>query len=82
MGNFIFDQSSSGPTSEGLSVGISITPEKVSYFLFPLNIRKEQASLMSYNERVKLLSNLADESVVSTQTKNDIKNGVINLNRL
>lgn len=82
MGNFVFDQSSKGPTSQGLSVGISITPTKISYFLFPLNIRQQQTSLMSYAERVKLLASLAGESSVSADIKNNIINGIISLNRL
>lgn len=82
MGNFVFDQASSGPTSQGLSVGITITPSKISYFLFPLNIRNEQVSLVGYNERVKLLSSLAEESIVQAQIKEAIKKGIFHLGRL
>lgn len=82
LGNFIFDQPANGPTGQGLSVGISITPKNVSYFIFPISISKGQAFLMSHTQRVKLLNSLAEKSSVSTETKNEIINGIFNLNRL
>jgi len=82
MGNFIFDQAANGPTGKGLSVGISLTPDNVSYFLFPLTIRQGQASLTSYDERARILATLAEVSVVPTEVKESIINGIFNLNRL
>ncbi len=79
LGNFIFDQAPIGPTSEGLSVGIALTPQKVSYYLFPLNIRNMQASLMLYDKRGTVLSSIADRSFVSNEAKNEIKSGIVTL---
>lgn len=79
LGNFIFDQSSVGPTSEALSVGISITSQKISYYLFPLDIRNAQASLMLYDKRGKILSNLADRSFAQDKMKESIKRGILTL---
>ncbi len=81
MGNFIFDQSFSGPTSEGLSIDISVTSRSVSYSLFPLDIRQEQASLMNDTERTVFLNDIAEKSNVSPYLKSDIKNGIIVLDR-
>jgi len=79
LGNFIFDQDSVGPTSEGLSVGIAITPQKISYYLFPLDIRNAQASLMSYDRRSKVLSDIAERSFIQDEMKKSIKNGILTL---
>lgn len=79
LGNFIFDQASVGPTSEGLSVGISITSQKISYYLFPLDIRKAQASLMLYDKRGKVLSDIAKRSFVQDEMKKSIKSGILTL---
>ncbi len=80
LGNFIFDQSSVGPTGKGLAVGITLTDEKISYYLFPFNIYLQQASLMANKDRVKILSSLADSSE-SEFIKEGIKKGIINLKR-
>ncbi len=80
LGNFIFDQSSVGPTGKGLAVGITITDENISYYLFPLSIYRQQASLMGYDARVKILDSLADSSE-SESIKDGIKKGIINLKR-
>ncbi len=81
LGNFIFDQAQSGPTAEGLSVGISLTKDRVSYFLFPLDIKSEQASLMPYAGRVKIFETLAQNSSVPEQLKADINKGIFTLSR-
>ncbi|MSU55282.1 MAG: AmmeMemoRadiSam system protein B [Candidatus Taylorbacteria bacterium] len=81
LGNFIFDQSSSGPTSEGLSVGLSITPKKVTYYLFPFDIKKSQAKLMSYEKRVKVLNEISENSTDLGWVKNGIIKGLFSLNR-
>ena len=82
LGNFIFDQAQSGPTSEDLSINMSITPTKVTYNLFPLKILQEQASIMVGDERTELLNNLAKKSLVDDSTKEAIRSGAIDLTRL
>lgn len=83
MGNFIFDQSNTGPTSEGLSVGVVITPDQVSYSLFPLTIQGGQASLMPYGSRVTLLSGTAQTALISGSgvTRAEIASGFFTLPR-
>jgi poly-gamma-glutamate synthesis protein (capsule biosynthesis protein) len=58
LGNFIFDQASTGPTSRGLAVKISLTQDSVTYNLFPISIVKQQAMLMTGEERQKELDSL------------------------
>jgi poly-gamma-glutamate synthesis protein (capsule biosynthesis protein) len=82
LGNFIFDQAQSGPTSQGMSLGISLTSTSVSYLLYPINIQQEQASLMTGDARTEALNNLAKKSLVEIQVKEGIKDCVINLSRL
>ncbi|MDO8582357.1 MAG: AmmeMemoRadiSam system protein B [bacterium] len=81
LGNFIFDQEFSQATREGLAVGIALTPTKVSYYLFPMNIRNAQASLMVYDKRSVVLSDIAEHSFIQNAMKKELKNGVIVLNR-
>lgn len=81
MGNFIFDQYFSGPTSEGLSIGISLTKDEVKYNIYPIDIKKTQASLMSKINSDVVLSNLSIHSVADEEIKNDIKAGEFILNR-
>ncbi len=79
LGNFIFDQDFSTATREGLAVGIAVTHTKVSYYLFPMNIRNTQASLMLYDKRSKVLSDIAKRSSVRNEQKKEINNGIITL---
>ncbi len=81
LGNFIFDQSNNGPTSEGLSVGIAISEHEVIYYLFPLTIRMAQASLMPYKERGILLADIALRSEGEDDIKTQIKIGKIKLKK-
>lgn len=77
LGNFIFDQSFSSLTSEGLSIGIVIGQEKVSYYLFPFYIKNTQASLAPRDKHDKILSNLAERSFAQNEKKKEIKNGIL-----
>ena len=58
LGNFIFDQWPTGPTSKGLAVKVSLTPYSATYDLFPISILKQQASLMVSEDRQKILDDL------------------------
>ena len=58
LGNFIFDQASTGPTGQGLSIKISLTPDSIKYDLFPFSIVKQQASLMAPEGRQSVLDSL------------------------
>ncbi len=58
LGNFIFDQASSGPTAQGLSVKVSLTPDQAKYDLFPISILNEQASPMSTGDEQTIFDRL------------------------
>lgn len=62
LGNFIFDQAATGPTSRGLSVKISLSQDFVTYDLFPISITKQQAALMFPAERQVELNGLNVQS--------------------
>jgi len=82
LGNFIFDQAQSGPQSEGLSIGLSLSSTGVSYFIYPISIKQEQAALTSGGARTKFLDDLAQRSAVSQELKQGIKNGEIDFNMI
>ncbi|HCC06227.1 TPA: hypothetical protein DEP94_02635 [Candidatus Nomurabacteria bacterium] len=81
LGNFIFDQYSSGPTTEGLSVGVSITKDEVKYNIYPIDIKKAQASLMSKINSDLVLNNLSNKSVTDGKIKDGIKSGIFSLKK-
>jgi poly-gamma-glutamate synthesis protein (capsule biosynthesis protein) len=62
LGNFIFDQAATGPTSRGLAVRISLTRDFAMYDLFPFSILKQQAVLMNQEYRLMELSHLNVQS--------------------
>lgn len=55
LGNFVFDQWPTGPTSKGLAVKISLTPYSATYDLFPISILRQQAALMTADDGQKEL---------------------------
>ncbi len=79
LGNFIFDQSFSKPTSEGLAVGIADDGVDTVFHLMPFDIRSGQPSLMPYEKRHMLLLTLAQESAVSESLKASIESGMFTL---
>lgn len=81
LGNFIFDQDFSQRTREGLALGIALTPQKVSYYLFPMDIQNAQASLMVYDKRSTVLSDIAGHSYVQNTVKKEINNGIVTVDR-
>lgn len=79
LGNFIFDQSFSIPTSQGLAVQIMLDSDEISYELFPFDIIKEQAVLMSDEKKSAVFSKLAERSIVSHEVRSAIKEGKFTL---
>ncbi len=75
LGNFVFDQYNSGPTTEGLSIAINITKNEVKYSIYPFDIKNAQVSLMSKINSETVLNNLSIKSVADEWTKNGIKTG-------
>jgi poly-gamma-glutamate synthesis protein (capsule biosynthesis protein) len=56
MGNFVFDQSWSKETSEGVAIRLTIGKEQVSYEVIPLVITHAQPSIMPHEDALKYLS--------------------------
>ncbi|WKZ29423.1 MAG: AmmeMemoRadiSam system protein B [Patescibacteria group bacterium] len=79
LGNFIFDQSFSAETSQGLAVGIAADEKETVFHLMPIEIRAVQPSLMSFEKRGMLLRTLAEDSYVSEDVKAAIASGIFTL---
>lgn len=79
LGNFIFDQEKSGPTAEGLSVGIELYEKKIVYSLFPFDIIHGQAVLMGQENRTRVLKTLSDTYRGNDVHREEIRNGVITI---
>jgi len=75
LGNFIFDQYFSSDTQQGLAVGINLTNQQKTIFLFPVKSVLSQVELMSGQERDKFLENLTGWSIADGVTWEQIKNG-------
>lgn len=75
LGNFVFDQYNTGPTTEGLSIDITITKDEVKYGIFPFDIKNTQVSLMSKINSDAVLNNLSIKSFADESIKNGIKAG-------
>jgi poly-gamma-glutamate synthesis protein (capsule biosynthesis protein) len=81
LGNFIFDQYFSKETSEGLAIGMVRAGSRVSFTLFPLDIRQGQASLMPPSRRAIVLHDIAAHSIVPPDVRTEIAKGVFTLSR-
>ena len=56
LGNFLFDQSWSTPTSQGLTLGLDIDAESITMSFVPISIIKEHVTLMNIEDTSKILS--------------------------
>lgn len=56
LGNFLFDQSWSTPTSQGLTLGFDIDAESITMSFVPISIIKEHVTLMNTDDTSKILS--------------------------
>ncbi|MEX0598072.1 MAG: CapA family protein [Candidatus Paceibacterota bacterium] len=81
LGNFIFDQTFSQNTQQGLAVNISLENNNISYEVIALQSKNFIPYILEDNENNKILSNLADNSNVSNEIKSSIKSGSFNLSR-
>ncbi len=75
LGNFVFDQTFSAETMEGLAVGAVFYEHSASYYLFPIESRDLQTHLQSYDKSRMLLKKLADDSMVDDTFKSQILDG-------
>ncbi len=79
LGNFIFDQQSLPDTREGLTVGLTIYPERITCRLFPIRCDCGQPGLMNQNAASDFLKKLAQRS--DKKLWNDIEKGIIEIHR-
>lgn len=81
LGNFIFDQYFSADTQAGLGLGLNIDVQtkKGSIYLFPLQSRASQVSLILDNDKKKFLEQFYSWSTVPVEKKQEILEGKINL---
>lgn len=56
LGNFLFDQSWSVPTSQGLTLGFEIDAESITMSFVPISIIKEHVTLMNTEDASRILS--------------------------
>jgi len=56
LGNFLFDQSWSVPTSQGLTLGFEINAESITMSFVPISITKEHVTVMDTDDAAKILS--------------------------
>jgi poly-gamma-glutamate synthesis protein (capsule biosynthesis protein) len=81
IGNFIFDQNSTGPTSQGLAVKILLDKNSANYQLFPFSITHEQASLMNATNSQMILNSLSKSATANDDVKAEIASGTIKIAR-
>ncbi len=62
LGNFIFDQYFSEDTQEGLVVSVSVTNEKLTFTLLPIESRASVPELAEIEKKLKILSSIASSS--------------------
>lgn len=79
LGNFIFDQTFSQSTQEGLGVGVVFQDKKITYYVIPMEIVDFQARLPNYQKSNIILDNLAKKSLLSEKQKELLQTGVLEI---
>jgi len=80
LGNFLFDQTFSQKTQEGLGVGIVFNKAKTDYYLLPIENRGFQVNLLDKEKGSIILTELTNQSLVSENIKKQIMKGQISIN--
>lgn len=75
LGNFIFDQSFSAATQEGLAIGAKLNSKGNTYYLFPIRMKKGQPYLMEEKEAAKFLNGVAVRT--NADLSEEVKLGII-----
>ncbi|MFA5961337.1 MAG: CapA family protein [Parcubacteria group bacterium] len=76
LGNFVFDQYFSPETMEGLAVGVSVKGTNLDFYLSPLSLNKDGSTTLAEGQKKdNLLFWLSENSAVSPELKNSLKNG-------
>ena len=82
LGNFIFDQSMSGPTSIGLAVAITLDDSSAAYALRPFTISHAQAIPGDQNLQQQVFAMLAATSIAADDSLvQQIRSGTIMMKR-
>jgi poly-gamma-glutamate synthesis protein (capsule biosynthesis protein) len=81
LGNFVFDQTFSQNTQQGLAVNISLTNNNIVYEIITLQSKNLIPYILEGSDKNKILSTMADNSVVSDEVKSSIKSGSFNLSK-
>lgn len=79
MGNFIFDQASRGPTTEGLAFEISISAALAQYKIIPMSVLHAQSSIISEPRRSEILKTLGKSLVGDSSFSEQIQDGILEL---
>lgn len=79
LGNFLFDQVYSLEAQQGLGIGVVFDKPDVEYNLFPIETRNYQIYLMNKEKADSILDELASDSPVSQEIKNQIMQGKIKI---
>ena len=80
LGNFLFDQTFSQKTQQGLGVGVVFDKIKINYYLLPIENKGFQVNLLDKEKGSILLTELANQSLVSENIKKQIIEGKISIN--
>lgn len=81
LGNFIFDQTFSKNTQQGLAVNIKLENKNINYEIITLESKNLIPYILDNSVREPILSNIANHSTVSEEVKSQIKSGYFNLNK-
>lgn len=81
LGNFLFDQTFSQKTQEGLGVKITLNTSAIEYELIPTEIKNIQIHPADQQKSKVILKDLASNSLTSEEIKDQIKNGKIIIKR-
>lgn len=81
LGNFIFDQTFSKNTQQGLAVSIKLENKNINYEIITLESKNLIPYILDNSVREPILSNIANHSTVSEEVKSQIKSGYFNLNK-
>lgn len=81
IGNFIFDQTFSKNTQQGLAINIKLENKNINYEIITLESKNLIPYILTNTGRETILSNIANNSTASEEVKSQIQSGSFNLIR-
>lgn len=81
LGNFIFDQTFSQNTQQGLAVNIKLEKDNITYEVLPLQSKSLIPYILEGSGREKILTTLANNSSIADEIKSQLKLGSFKLSR-